>query len=170
MGENLRHHRGAAGRSKVGRLSMGTHLHALQPLIAVEFLVANDGWVASPVKAGSQGTQHDSPGSSPPASATLSGDRRVEAVPVSRLIAYKGNARTHCRKQIRQIADSIKRFGFLNHCRRSTTVMVRSTTMLSSVDTPCRLSVPCSRCGRSVMVAGGLGVIEGMGKAHALDR
>jgi Bacterial extracellular solute-binding protein len=26
-------------------------LHALQPLLAVEFLVANDGWVASPVKA-----------------------------------------------------------------------------------------------------------------------
>ena len=41
-------------------------------------------------------------------------DRRVETVPVSRLIAYKGNARTHSRRQIRQIAGSIKRFGFVN--------------------------------------------------------
>ena len=57
-----------------------------------------------------------------PASAECSGnglvphlnDRRVETVPVSRLIAYKGNARTHSRRQIRQIAGSIKRFGFVN--------------------------------------------------------
>src|SRR5271167_4835438 len=27
------------------------HLRALQPLLSVEFLVANEGWVASPVKA-----------------------------------------------------------------------------------------------------------------------
>src|SRR6516165_9041525 len=38
------------GRSKAGRLSMGTCV-ALQPRLAVEFLVANDGWVASTVKA-----------------------------------------------------------------------------------------------------------------------
>ncbi|HVI61002.1 MAG TPA: ParB/Srx family N-terminal domain-containing protein, partial [Bradyrhizobium sp.] len=41
-------------------------------------------------------------------------DRRVETVPVSRLIAYAGNARTHSRSQIRQIAGSIKCFGFVN--------------------------------------------------------
>jgi hypothetical protein len=41
-------------------------------------------------------------------------DRRIEMVPVNRLTPYKGNARTHSKKQIRQIADSIKRFGFLN--------------------------------------------------------
>jgi hypothetical protein len=57
-----------------------------------------------------QGPEHETT----PTSATPAGDRRVETVPVSRLIAYKGNARTHSRKQIRQIADSIKRFGFLN--------------------------------------------------------
>jgi DNA modification methylase len=39
---------------------------------------------------------------------------RIEIVPVNRLTAYKGNARTHSRKQIRKIADSIKRFGFVN--------------------------------------------------------
>lgn len=41
-------------------------------------------------------------------------DRRVELVPLARLTPYKGNARTHSRKQIRQIADSIKQFGFTN--------------------------------------------------------
>jgi ParB-like chromosome segregation protein Spo0J len=41
-------------------------------------------------------------------------DRRIEMVPVTRLPASKGNARTHSTKQIRKIADSIKRFGFNN--------------------------------------------------------
>ncbi len=41
-------------------------------------------------------------------------DRRVELVPLAQLTPYKGNARTHGRKQIRQIADSIKQFGFTN--------------------------------------------------------
>ena len=38
----------------------------------------------------------------------------VETVPVARLRPYAGNARTHSRKQIRQIAESIRRFGFTN--------------------------------------------------------
>lgn len=38
----------------------------------------------------------------------------IESVPVSVLRPYPGNARTHSRKQIRQIADSIQRFGFTN--------------------------------------------------------
>jgi ParB-like nuclease domain len=38
----------------------------------------------------------------------------VEAVPVASLKPYAGNARTHSRKQIRQIANSIQRFGFTN--------------------------------------------------------
>jgi DNA modification methylase len=38
----------------------------------------------------------------------------VEYCPVSQLKPYPGNARTHSRKQVRQIADSIKRFGFTN--------------------------------------------------------
>ena len=38
----------------------------------------------------------------------------VQMRPVSDLVPYSGNARTHSRKQIRQIADSITRFGFTN--------------------------------------------------------
>lgn len=41
-------------------------------------------------------------------------NRRLEIVPVAQLTPYKGNARTHTKKQIRQIADSISRFGFNN--------------------------------------------------------
>lgn len=41
-------------------------------------------------------------------------DRRIEMVPVTRMAVSKGNARTHSNKQIRQIAESIKRFGFNN--------------------------------------------------------
>jgi DNA modification methylase len=37
-----------------------------------------------------------------------------EAMPVASLKPYAGNARTHSRKQIRQIANSIERFGFTN--------------------------------------------------------
>jgi len=38
----------------------------------------------------------------------------IEPMAVVRLRPYSGNARTHSKKQIRQIADSIKRFGFTN--------------------------------------------------------
>jgi DNA modification methylase len=38
----------------------------------------------------------------------------LEPMAVSRLRPYGGNARTHSKKQIRQIADSIQRFGFTN--------------------------------------------------------
>ena len=38
----------------------------------------------------------------------------IELVPVASLRPYLGNARTHSKKQIRQIADSIKQFGFTN--------------------------------------------------------
>lgn len=38
----------------------------------------------------------------------------VEMIAVDRLTPSKANARTHSRKQIRQIADSISRFGFCN--------------------------------------------------------
>jgi hypothetical protein len=40
-------------------------------------------------------------------------DRRIEMRPVDTLKPCKSNARTHSRKQIEQIADSIKRFGFI---------------------------------------------------------
>src|SRR6266849_569372 len=38
----------------------------------------------------------------------------IEPVQVSRLRPYPKNARMHSKKQVRQIADSIKRFGFTN--------------------------------------------------------
>jgi ParB-like chromosome segregation protein Spo0J len=41
-------------------------------------------------------------------------DRRIEMVAVDKLKPCKSNARVHSRKQIRQIADSIQRFAFIN--------------------------------------------------------
>ncbi len=41
-------------------------------------------------------------------------DMAVQAMPVTQLRPYANNARTHSKKQIRQIADSIKKFGFTN--------------------------------------------------------
>lgn len=38
----------------------------------------------------------------------------VERIPVGDLVPYAGNARTHSKKQIKQIAKSIERFGFTN--------------------------------------------------------
>lgn len=38
----------------------------------------------------------------------------IEHLPLARLRPYPKNARTHSRKQVRQIADSISRFGFTN--------------------------------------------------------
>jgi hypothetical protein len=38
----------------------------------------------------------------------------IELLPMSQLKPYPRNARTHSKKQIRQIADSIRRFGFTN--------------------------------------------------------
>ena len=40
--------------------------------------------------------------------------RSIELLPLERLTPYRGNARTHTKKQIRQIAESIRRFGFNN--------------------------------------------------------
>jgi DNA modification methylase len=39
---------------------------------------------------------------------------KIEVLPLSSLRPYPNNARRHSRKQVRQIADSIKRFGFTN--------------------------------------------------------
>ena len=38
----------------------------------------------------------------------------IEMLPVHALKPYAGNARKHSKRQVRQIADSIKRFGFTN--------------------------------------------------------
>ena len=40
------------------------------------------------------------------------GSRKVEMMPLDRLVPTERNARTHSQRQIRQIADSIQRFGF----------------------------------------------------------
>jgi hypothetical protein len=45
-----------------------------------------------------------------PAAASL--DRQAEIVPLAHLSSYKGNVRKHPKAQIRQIADSMARFGF----------------------------------------------------------
>src|SRR5262245_47192044 len=39
---------------------------------------------------------------------------QIEYTPISALRAQRQNARTHSKRQIRQIADSIERFGFCN--------------------------------------------------------
>ena len=39
---------------------------------------------------------------------------QIEYLPLGSLTAYKRNARTHSKKQLRQIADSIESFGFTN--------------------------------------------------------
>src|SRR5712692_2236500 len=41
-------------------------------------------------------------------------NRKIELVSIDHLKPYPRNARTHSRTQIRQIADSIRRFGFVN--------------------------------------------------------
>jgi ParB-like chromosome segregation protein Spo0J len=41
-------------------------------------------------------------------------DRRIDIIPVGQLRPYPNNARKHSKKQVRQIADSIGRFGFNN--------------------------------------------------------
>lgn len=38
----------------------------------------------------------------------------IQYLPPANLKPYSGNARTHSKKQVRQIADSIQRFGFNN--------------------------------------------------------
>jgi ParB-like chromosome segregation protein Spo0J len=40
--------------------------------------------------------------------------RQIEMITVDQLAPYAGNARTHTKKQIRQLAKSIERFGFTN--------------------------------------------------------
>jgi ParB-like chromosome segregation protein Spo0J len=39
---------------------------------------------------------------------------KIEYTPVRELRSYPNNARTHSKKQIRQIANSIAKFGFCN--------------------------------------------------------
>jgi hypothetical protein len=45
---------------------------------------------------------------------TSDADHRIELLPIGQIAPYQGNARTHSKKQVGQIAESIKRFGFNN--------------------------------------------------------
>ena len=47
---------------------------------------------------------------------SITGDanHRIELLPIGQIAPYQGNARTHSNKQVGQIAESIKRFGFNN--------------------------------------------------------
>jgi DNA modification methylase len=56
---------------------------------------------------------HRVPVDSLPGSSALKNDQRIELVPIDRLTPYKGNARTHSKRQLRGLAKSVKRFGFL---------------------------------------------------------
>src|SRR5881396_683899 len=49
-----------------------------------------------------------------PSAATADGALQIEYIEIGRLRPFARNARTHSRKQIRQIADSILAFGFTN--------------------------------------------------------
>jgi DNA modification methylase len=49
-----------------------------------------------------------------PTAIPFAGDGRIEVLPVHQITPYSNNARTHSKKQIRQIAESIRRFGFTN--------------------------------------------------------
>jgi ParB-like chromosome segregation protein Spo0J len=78
----------------------------------------------------------------------------IENLPVDQLRPWPRNARTHSRKQIKQIAESIRRFGFTNP------VLIDGENRILAghgrVDAARQLgmtTVPCLRVGRS-LVAG----------------
>jgi hypothetical protein len=61
---------------------------------------------------------------------TLIHHDRIEYIAITDLQPYAGNARTHAKKQIQQIAKSIERYGFTN------------PVLIVSV-------APTTRCGRT---------------------
>ena len=56
-------------------------------------------------------------------------DLKVEDADVADLRPYAGNARTHSKKQIQQIARSIERFGFTNPIGMSRVPTLRLSRM-----------------------------------------
>jgi ParB-like nuclease family protein len=54
------------------------------------------------------------PVAAPPSGVHVGADQRIEMIPISALTPYKRNPRSHSRKQVRQVAESIKQFGFNN--------------------------------------------------------
>jgi ParB/Sulfiredoxin domain len=62
----------------------------------------------------SGGAVADSPAATTDVNVPPNADRHVEIIPIAQLKPHPCNARTHTRKQIAQVAASIKRFGFCN--------------------------------------------------------
>ena len=69
----------------------------------------------------------------------------IEMIPIDRLRGYDRNARTHSKKQIRQLADAIRRFGFTNPILVDDAGMilaghgrVEAAKLLGMADLPCR--------------------------------
>ena len=56
----------------------------------------------------------DAPGLVPKPNEVIMPDLQIEHTPIDALRAQRQNARTHSKRQIRQIADLIERFGFCN--------------------------------------------------------
>ena len=56
----------------------------------------------------------DAPGLVPKPNEDIMPNLQIEHTPIDALRAQRQNARTHSKRQIRQIADSIERFGFCN--------------------------------------------------------
>jgi ParB-like chromosome segregation protein Spo0J len=68
-----------------------------------------------PVRSRPGGLHSDKPRSPPkPAAQGPISTAAIELADIGSLRPYQGNPRTHSRKQVRQIADSIRRFGFTN--------------------------------------------------------
>jgi ParB-like chromosome segregation protein Spo0J len=85
-----------------GSLFSGTVLNDIKLSLAGEFVMLESTF-----------NTESNQGQSRPAPPQLHGHSgQVKTIPVSDLTRFAGNARTHSRKQIRQIAASIKRFGF----------------------------------------------------------
>jgi len=71
-------------------------------------------------------------------------EAKLQPIPISALRPWTRNARTHCKKQIRQIAASIKRFGFTNPVLidNENTILaghgrLEAAKLLGMVDVPC---------------------------------
>jgi ParB-like chromosome segregation protein Spo0J len=85
----------------------------------------------------------------------------IEYIPPGRLKYYQRNARTHSRRQIRQIADSIRIFGFTNPILIDSENMilaghgrVEAAAMLAMATVPCvRIETMTPEQKRAYMLA-----------------
>ena len=85
--------------------------------------------------------------------------KNIETVPIGTLRPWARNARTHSRKQIRQIADSIQRFGFTNpvlidehDCILAGHGRVQAAGLLGMDHVPCRLIASLSEAEKRAYI------------------